>query len=332
MSLSRVSISLSNIPDAVKVMELAKLMNDTGYERVWLAENRALEAAALGGAIAATTSLEVGTAIVPVYSRTPALLSMMAATWSQLAGGRTVHLGIGAGGQVIIERWHGVPFDKPVTTARETLGLLRQMLAGERSDLQGQMRRSTGFQLQSGPCPGVRLYIGGMGPAMTDLAAEAADGLIVTWLSPRVLRDFRASLGVAVAKHGRADGDVRLVARAYVAVTDTPQAVREEVRKEMVEYLISPPYGRYFRSVGFGEEVDAATRAFQARERERAVAAVSDRLIDEVLIVGASEAEIKPRLEEYITAGADDLLIQPVPAYRGGDPRSTIEAVAAAMR
>lgn len=331
MTLSHTSMLLSNIPDVDELLGLANVAADVGFERVWLAETGGLDAAGVGAIIARTTPLEVGTAIIPVYSRSPALMSMMAATISNAGNGRAVHLGIGAGGQVIIERWHGVPFAKPATTTRETIAVLRQALAGERCTLEGTTRTVDGFRLQSGPAPEVRVYVGGMGPVMVDLAAEVADGLIVTWLSPRVLAGFRESFNEAIEKHGRPSSAVRLVARAYVGITDDPAALREEVRKELVEYVVSPAYGRYFASIGFGEEVSAVGEAFAARQRDEAVAAVSDRLLDEVLVVGRNAAEIAPALRAYAAAGADDVMVQPVPVSRGGNPEATVRAVAEAM-
>jgi probable F420-dependent oxidoreductase len=330
--LASVSVLLSNHQDAEELLGLALVAESCGFRRVWLAETGGLDAAGMGAVIARSTSLEIGTSIVPVYSRTPALLAMMAATWAQLGGGRRVHLGIGAGGQVIVERWHGVPFDKPATTTRETLLLLRQAFSGQRSTFDGATRRSDGFRLLTGAASSVSIYVGGMGPVMVSLAAELADGLIVTWLSPRVLSDFRAGLSKAVADHGRSPSAVTLVARAYVAVTETPEVAREAVRKELVEYLVSPPYARYFRSVGFESEVDEVTARFVAHDRAAAVAGVSDRLLDEVLVVGRRADDVRQTLRGYLEAGADDLMIQPVPAARGGDPRRTIEAVAEAFQ
>lgn len=330
--LSKISILLSNVPDSADLLRYASAVESSGYERVWLAETIGIEAGAIGGAIAATTSLEVGTAIVPVYSRSPALLAMMASSWSHIGNDRPVNIGIGSGGQRIVERWHGVDFSKPATTTRETIAIMRQALAGVRTDVTGKTRRSSGFSLASGPAEHVRIYVGGMGPVMVDLAAEQADGLIVTWLSPRVVTDFRIAFNEAITAHGRQHSDVKLVARAYVAVTATPELAREEVRKEMVEYIVSPPYGRYFSSVGFDDEVRAVNEAFTARDREGAVSAVSDRLLDDVLVVGTSGHEVADKLREYVAAGADDVMIQPVPDARGGDYQRTIEEVAEALR
>ncbi len=331
MTIERASVLLANVTDLEAAVRMAELIESCGYRRIWLAETNSIEAGALGGALAHRTSLEVGTAIVPVYSRTPALLSMMAATWSTLGGGRPVHLGIGAGGQVIVERWHGVPFERPLTAVADTLAVLRQALAGAKTDFEGATRRSRGFRLGYGPQPQVRVYIGGMGPKMQRLAAEHADGLILTWVSPRVLDEFSTRFAEQISSAGRERSEVTLVARAYVAVVDDVEAVRQAVRREVVEYMVSPPYARYFSSVGFEEEVAAVNEAFARGDREGTAAAVSDRFLDEVLIAGATADEVAERLRAYLVAGADDLMIQPVLPVRGGDPERTIEAVARAL-
>jgi probable F420-dependent oxidoreductase len=330
--LARTSLLLSNIPDAREVLTLARHIGTLGFGRVWLSENNVLDAASLAGAIAAQTELEVGTAIVPVYSRTPALLAMTAATVSRIGGGRPFHLGIGAGGKVTVERWHGVPFTQTVQTVEDTLEIVRQALGGMRTGYDGAGRRSSGFRIVDGPPFSARLYVGGMGPGMQQLAARKADGLIVTWLSPRITAGLRRDLDTAARAAGRDPAAVELVARAYVGVCDDPAAAREAVRKEMVEYLVSPPYGRYFSAVGFSAEVSAVCAAFAARDRAGAVAAVSDRLLDEMLIVGRDAADIAAPLRAYFESGADHLLIQPVPDHRHGDPARTIDAVAQALR
>jgi probable F420-dependent oxidoreductase len=330
-NLENASVLLANLATVDELLEMGNLAQSCGVSRVWLAETCGLEAGAVGAVLARTTRLEVGAAIVPAYSRSPAALAMMASTWSQLGEDRPVHLGIGAGGQIIVERWHGVPFEKPAATVRDTVSIIRQALAGERTEYRGRARRSSGFKLATGPAPQVRLYVGGMGPLMVDLAAELADGLIVTWASPRALTTLSASFAAAVTAHGRRPEEVRLVARAYVAVTDTVEAAREAVRAELVEYLVSPPYARYFESVGFGDEVSAVKAAFSAREREGAVAAVSDRLLDELLVVGTDAAAIRPQLAAYLEAGADEVLVQPVPVSRHGNPERTIRALPEAL-
>jgi len=328
---TRASLLLANMPDPRSVLALARHAEGAGFRRVWLSENNVLDAASLAGAIAATTTLELGTAIVPVFSRSPALLAMTAATISRLGGGRPFHLGIGAGGKVTVDRWHGVPFTETVRTVEDTLAIARQALSGERTDYAGASRHSDGFRIASGPAYSARIYIGGMGPAMQNLAARKADGLILTWLSPRIAADMRPGLDELTRAAGRDPAEVELIARVYVAVCDDPAAAREAVRKELVEYLISRPYGRYFAAAGFASEVEAVTTAFAARDRGRAVAAVSDRLLDEMLVCGRDAAAIAAPLRAFLDSGADHLLIQPVPEERHGYPARTIDAVAEAV-
>src|SRR4029079_14683147 len=112
---------------------------------------------------------------------------------------------------------------------------------------------------------------------------------------------------------------VSLVVRVYAAVTDDPGAAREGVRQELVAYVASPPYARYFRTIGFGAEVDAVVAAFAARDRSASLAGVSDRMVDAMLVPGPAQT-VRDGLAAYAAAGADDVLVQPVPVDRGGDP------------
>lgn len=330
-SLDRFSVLLA-VEDADEALDLATLIESSGYRRVWLPEAGGLEAASIGAVVAKNTSLEVGTAILSVFSRTPAMLSMMAATWSDLGGeGKTVHLGIGAGGQYIVEHWHGQDFDKPFAATRDTLRILRQALNGEKTSYVGTARHSEGFKLRSDYSQSIKIYVGGLGPSMMSLAAEEADGLIVTWLSPRILSSLRIRFDELVRNAGRKLEDERLIARVYVAVTDSIEFAREEVRKELVEYLVSPPYARYFRSVGFEEEVEAVTSNFVSRNRTQAVASISDSLLDEVFVGGRTGDEVVERLNDFLDAGADEVLIQPIALSRGGNPSRTIQEIASIL-
>ena len=130
--------------------------------------------------------------------------------------------------------------------------------------------------------------------------------------------------GAAAAGRSR---PVRLVVRVYAAVTADPVPAREGVRRELVEYLASPPYARWFRSIGFRHEVDAVAAAFAARDRAASVAAVSDRMVDDMLVAGDASA-VLDRLAAYAAAGADDVMVQPVPPERGGEVAATIAALA----
>lgn len=318
---------LANLGGIDAHLAAAAEVRAAGLGRVWLAETRGPDAFVAAALIAREHGLEVGTAIVPTSTRTPAVLAMAAADLAAVSG-RPVHLGLGAGGQVIVERWHGQPFGHSVERLEDTIAILRQALAGERTGYRGTERSSDGFTLSVPPRSPVLLYVGGMGPRMVELAARAADGVILTWISAARARERAEEVRKLEAAAGRPAGATRVVFRAYVAVTDDPAAVREGVRRELVEYVASPAYGRWFRSVGFGREVDAVADAFRVGDRAASLAAISDELVDEVLVVGDA-ATVRAGLDAYAAAGADDVMVQPVPESRGGDLAATVRALAA---
>lgn len=322
------SVMIANASGVAELTSLARAAEQAGFSRVWLAENNGLEAASAAAAVACTTGLEVGTAIVPVFTRSPALLTMMASTLSDLSR-RPVHLGIGAGGQVLVRDWHGQNFDTPLTAVREAIDIIEQALTGERTSYAGKVHRCDGFRLSTPPAAPVHVYVGGMGPKMTELAGQRADGLILTWIPASDVPSYRKRLDESAA--GRPQRP-RLVTRIYVAVVDDLPAVREGVRHEMVEYLLSPPYGRYFTSIGHGADVDGVRAAFAAGDRTASAAAVSDELLDKVLIAGTSTDDLVDAIASYLHAGADECLFQPVPIARSGDPVRTIHAAAEALR
>ena len=328
-TVDRPSVLLSQLGGPITAyLDAAAVVAEVGLKRAWVAETRGPDALVTAGLIAREHPLEVGTAIVPVYNRSPAILAMAAADIVRLGGGRPVHLGLGAGGKVLVEQWHGIPFERSLARMRDAIAVIRQAIAGERTDVDGHGWSSHKFSLLDPPpsTADVRIYIGGMGPKMQALAAEIADGLIVTWLSARILKERAAAVAADVRAFGRPESDFKLVARAYAAVTDEPSAVRENVRQELVEYVLSPPYAAYFRSVGFDAEVEAVKAAFEVGDREASRAAISNDLLDEILIAGPA-GEVVERLREFAVAGADDVMVQPVGAGRGGDPIATIRAL-----
>jgi alkanesulfonate monooxygenase SsuD/methylene tetrahydromethanopterin reductase-like flavin-dependent oxidoreductase (luciferase family) len=153
VKLGRLAITLP-VPgmDARACVELARRAErEWGYDAIWLAETSGPDSFALAGALAmATERATIGTAIVPVYNRTPAVLAMSAATVQQLSGGRFV-LGLGSSSHAIIGDWNGVAFERPLAHVRESVAILRQALAGKKTDFDGEVFRSKGFRLGNVP-------------------------------------------------------------------------------------------------------------------------------------------------------------------------------------
>ena len=178
-------------------VELAvKAEQEWGYQAIWMAEVSGPDSFSLAGAIAqATSRIEIGTAIVPIYNRTPAVLAMSAATLADLSEGR-FKLGLGTSSHAITEQWNGVPLEKPLARTRETVAVLRQALAGEKTDFEGETLRSRGFRLGLRTTEPVPVYLAALRERMLGLAGELADGLILNLFPldalPKILSAYRA--------------------------------------------------------------------------------------------------------------------------------------------
>jgi probable F420-dependent oxidoreductase len=314
------------------VRAVAGVAEAAGARRLWLADTAGPELGATAGALgatasalAATTGLELGFAVASVFTRTPAVLAMSTSTIAQISG-RPFHLGIATGGQAIVERWNGLDYRQTVERTRDAIAILRSSFAGERTDRAGDVLSSHGFALDRPPGAPVAVYVGALGERVTALACAAADGMILSWSSPRILRGAVASARVAVAGLGRDPESFPVVGRMYACLTDDPEAVRERVRRELFSYLVSPPYARFFRRHGFAIEVESANRALKAGDRAASLRAVSDVMLDELLHAG-SPAEIRRRAEEHWAAGIDDLMLQPVATGDVADAAATVRAV-----
>lgn len=320
------SLLLAHHGTVLNGVELAREAAAAGVTRVWSTETDGPDALLASALIAASVPVEVGTAIVPVSTRSAPVLAMAAADLTHVSG-RPVHLGIGAGGRRIVESWHGLAYDGMADRIAETIAVLRQALSGGRTSFRGVHVRSEGFRLAVPPSAPVHLYVGGMGPRLTSTAAAVADGLILSWTSAEEVRRRRRELDELVIRAGRSAGSVRLLARAYVAVTDDPAAVRAAVRDELIGYLVSPPYAAAFRRQGFAAEVAAVGEAFGRGDRPAAAAGVSDRMLDAMVVAG-DEVECARRVDELVACGADEVLVQLVPTALGGDPVRTVRSVA----
>src|SRR5690242_8051448 len=163
--------------------EIIRALPDLGYTDVWSAETNGTDAfTPLALASAWEPTLRLGTAIVPVYTRGPALIAMSAASMAAAAPGRFV-LGLGASSPVIVENWNGIAFDDPYRRTRDVLRVVRSALAGER--VTGEFNGFTmqRFKLEQAPTPAPPILLAALRPQMLRLAGTEADGAILNWLA-----------------------------------------------------------------------------------------------------------------------------------------------------
>lgn len=300
-----------------EVAEFARAADDLGYHSIWMAEAWSLDAfMILTSLIPHTSRIGLGTSIVNVYSRTPALIGQSVTTLDALSGGRAI-LGLGASGRQVVEGWHGVPYRAPLQRTRETVDIVRTILRRERLVYDGDIfQLGMGLKLINHPVRAeVPIVIASLGPKNVELTAEVADGWMPTLYSPTKGRDvFGPSLDAGRAKRSPDLGPLTVYGNAAVAVTDDPTMARAVVRQMLALYLGGMGsreenfYNRLVQRYGFVDEALAVQDLYLAGKRDEAAAAVPDALIDDLAAIGDAAA-VKDKLAQFAAAGVDVLMV-----------------------
>jgi probable F420-dependent oxidoreductase len=273
-----------------------------GYDDLWSGETSGPDGfTPLLLAAAWTERMRLGTGVVNAFTRGPAVLAQHAAAAQDASGGRFC-LGIGSSSNVIVERWNGIPFDKPLTKVRETVEALRTVLAGERGP--------GGFKLETPPATPPPIYIAALRERMLRLGGSAGDGTFVNFLPLSGIETVMAEIRAGEREAGKAEGGSDVLCRFFCI----PQP-REEgmplARWMFSAYATVPVYEAFFRWLGFGEQIDPMVDAWNAGERQQARELAPESLIEEIFIFG-SPAEQKERLSRFVAGGITTPVLTPI--------------------
>ena len=303
------------------VPSIAARAAELGYRSFWTAEANGTDALTLlAAAQAAAPGIDVGTGILPIQLRSPAAAAMSAATLQALSPESTVHLGVGISTPVIVERWHsGTYSSRPIGQMREYLTLVREMLSGEQVTFEGDFYSVKRFRL------GVRLgerrpelVLAALNSQMLRLGGELADAVLLNYLPATYVAPSVAEI--------RRGGDAKVYAYVHAAVSDFDQGV-EAARRDLYNYAVADGYARMFTAAGFGDEIEELRERHAARDRDGAVAAVSDRMVQAIDFIGDHD-EVAAFFRSYVDAGIDHPILMALPW--GDDRRAVVDATMAA--
>ena len=305
-------------------VETARRAAELGYRSFWTAETTGPEAfSLLAAAGAAAPGLDLGTGVLALQLRTPPLAAMSAATLAALDPDRDVLLGIGISSPVVTSRWHGAPYgDRPLGQVREYVALVRECLSGEKVTFAGDHYQVKGFRL------GLRLgdrrpkiVLGALGPKMLQLAGEVADGVLLNYLPASHVAWSVEQVRAGEATGGRAPGSCTVHAYVHAGVADRDGAAPNG-RKDLFSYAVVDSYAESFTRAGFGDAVTEVRERHAAGDREGAVAAVSDEMVDAIDVVGDADL-VRATIRAYAEAGVDDPVLMPLPW--GPDRRQVVD-------
>lgn len=319
-------------PDPVALAERAEA---AGFDSVWVSEAWGSDGVSLLAWIGVRTErVALGTAILPIGSRTPALLAQTAATLDLLSGGRLI-LGLGVSGPQVMEGWHGVPFARPVTRTRETVEVIRYILrreqkleyAGEsiRLPLPGGTGLGKPLKLMFRPCRSeIPIYVASIGPQNTALTAEIADGWLPFLYSPDQADEIWGTALVAGAAKRARPAPLDIAPMVDCALGEDLPRLRDQLRPGIALYVGGMGarkrnfYNELARRYGYEAEAAEIQGLYLDGRKEEAAAAVPDGLVDEICLVGP-EARIAERIAAYREAGVTTLIVSP-PVDEEGNP------------
>lgn len=289
-----------------------------GVHSVWTAEAWGFDAVTPLAFVAARTSrIGLGTAIMQVGARTPAMVAMTALTMRSLTGGRFI-LGLGASGPQVVEGWHGVPFDRPVQRTREVIEIVRKVLRGDRLEYHGQVHRlplpgGRGRALRSAAPPGdVPIYVASLAPRSLEMTGELCDGWVGGSFVPESAEAFLGPLRAGAERAGRTLHALDLQVAVAVELGDDLEAI---ARRHARGYAFTfgamgfPTRNFYldaFVRQGFGEAARAVQRLWLDGRREEAAERVPLDLALKTNLLGTEEA-VRERLRAYRSAGVTTL-------------------------
>ena len=302
-------------------IELIQQAESMGYDSVWTAEaygNDAVTSAAY--VLAQTSKIRVGTAIMQMPARTPAMCAMTAMSLDQLSGGRFI-VGLGASGPQVVEGWHGVPYGKPVTRTKEYIQIMRKIFEregpvefdGQIYQMPNQSEGTTGLgkPLKSIlAATDIPIYTASITPAGLRCAGEVADGVFPVWMDPNKYDVLGESIeqGFEKAGNGKSLKDFDIAPFVTVAMNDDLDAAYDALRPWLALYIGGMGaknknfYHEYATRLGYGDAANQIQELYLSGKKPEAEALVPNELLDEVSLIGPRERIIE-RLGPWKEAG-----------------------------
>lgn len=307
-------------------VDLIREAESLGYDSVWSAEAWGSDAVSpLAWLAPQTKTIKLGSAIMQLPGRSPAMTAMTAMTVDALSGGRMI-LGLGTSGPQVVEGWHGLPWDKPLTWMREYLTIVRRVLAREEPltfegkkyqiPYRGPGSKGLGKPLKSimHGRRDIPIYTGSMAPKGQALAGELADGVLLTNMHPEHGEVTMKNLRVGFEKAGRDGSNFDIAPVVAVVMGDDVEKCRMPLKAQLAFYVGGMGarnknfYADYVRSVGFEAEVETIVDLWFDGKKREATAAVTDAMVDAFYLVGPAD-RIRDRFAAWKESVATTMVV-----------------------
>jgi len=282
---------------------LSSKCEERGFKGIWFGETTIKDAGILSSlALFSTKSIEIGTSIVNVYTRSAGQLAMMASTLNELGNGRFT-LGVGASTPAIVSGWHGLKYERPLLRVEETVKLLRLYFSGQRFSYAGHFQSPSNARLRCGNPP--KIALAALNEKMIKLAAKIADMVILNLYPPGMIGEAKK----VINETGRKP---KLSVMLYAYVLGEGEREFNISRDLIAFYTSSEAYIKLFKRAGFGQEAERAFRGWQERNRDAVRNAITEEMVKTLMAYGDIKT-LRERVKAYLDEGVDNVLIAPCP-------------------
>ena len=301
----------TDIPWA-EMVEYVQVAERVGFDTAFVAEAYSYDAVSIIAGLAVNTErIRLGSGILNVFSRSPALIAQSAGALDMLSQGRFI-LGLGTSGPQVIKGWHGVPFEKPLQRTREYIDVIRMALRREKVIYDGEtVKLDMGLKLINHPVRSeIPIIIAALGPKNLEMTGEIADGWMPTIFSPKNMDVFKPHLEAGVARvPGKKFEDLEITPMVPVALYDDLDLCRALIKPYLALYIGGMGsreknfYNQLVQRYGFVEEARKIQDLFLGGDRAGAAQLVPDELVDETSAIGTPE-QVQASLQRFVDAGS----------------------------
>lgn len=326
-----VALSLDNYPDLETVIDMAQLAEDGGYGFVTMGETNGRNVPLVLGLLAERTT-EIGLAddVLTPFARTPSMLGQTAATLQELSGGR-FRLRIGASSPALVEKWHGVEFDRPLRHVREAIEIVRQVQSGERLDYDGEFYSPNTLRLTA-PTPDTPapVDVAALGPKATEMTGRFGDGWVPQLLTIEALEDRLDDLRRGAALADRNPGSLRVTPHLRACAIEDGDRARTYGRQH-VAFMIAR-YGPFYRQAiadaGWESVTETVSERWNDGDRDAAARAIPDELLDDLVAAGTRQ-EAREQMHRFEAIdGVDAVQVSFFGPMDDTERRKTMQALA----
>lgn len=297
------------------IPELARLAERHGFGCAWGGEANNKDPTVMLAAIAAVTSrLQIGSAVYHILGRTPATLALQAVGLDELSQGRFL-LGIGSSNPTIA-RWHGLPFDRPLSRVKEYIEIVRAAMRGEKLQIDGEFFSSQGFKLAFRPSSKtIPIYLAAFGPKMSRMAGSLTDGVLINMANPPEIRRIAAEVRTGAEEAEKDTSSLEIICKVRCSVAKTREQARDALSHTLTFYALADYYRDLLGRMGFAAEAEAMRSAWKTGGFHAARASISERLFAGLPFIAATSVkEIREQIQPYWEAGATRIILPYVPA------------------